>query len=206
MTSIGDWLKRLWLPASFRNKDRTRQYGSRLSKIRLDHVARYEFAASRLKGKKVLDLACGCGYGSWILKQAGNEVTGVDIEPEAIRYAKANYQGPSYLCQKGEETAGHWDALVSFETLEHLDRPEDVLSIQAPLVIASVPNEERFQFDAKLFSGDKYPHKRHYTPSQFEKLLNDAGFKVREKFCQPTKRGEIQEGTEGLFLIYVANR
>lgn len=187
-------------------QDRTRQYGSTIDKIRADHVARYEFAANRIRGKKVLDLACGCGYGSWILHQSWNEVTGVDIEPEAIDYAHKHYQGPTYFCQKGEETSGQFDALVTFETLEHLDKPEAILAIQAPLVIASVPNEEKYPYSANRFAADKYPHKRHYTPAEFESLLNSAGFQVRERFCQPTKQGEIQEGTDGLFLIYVANR
>ena len=183
-----------------------RQYGENLMYIRGDHLQRYFFAANRIRQRKVLDLACGCGYGSWILHGAGNEVTGVDIEAEAIAYAKRYYQGPTYLCQAGEETKGEFDALVTFETLEHLANPQAVLSVQAPLVIASVPNEERYPFDAKTFQGDKYPHLRHYTPKEFEDLLESAGFKVRERFCQPTKNGEIQEGTDGLFLIYVANR
>jgi predicted RNA methylase len=187
--------------------DQTRQYGS-LEQIRRDHVKRYLFAADRLRGKRVLDLACGCGYGSWILHGAGNEVTGADIEAEAIAYAKKNYQGPTYLCQAAEETKGEYDALVTFETLEHLDDPSIVLkAVQAPLVIASVPNEERYPFSVERFAGDAYPHKRHYTPKQFDELLESAGFKIRERFCQPSKHeGDLQEGTDGLFLIYVANR
>lgn len=172
----------------------------------MDHLERYAFAADRLFGKRVLDLACGCGYGSWLLKQNGNEVTGVDIEPEVIEYAKTHYAGPTYLCQPGEGTQGVWDAVVTFETLEHLDNPQAVLSIEAPLVIASVPNEDRFPFDPGKFSRDKYPHKRHYTPGQFERLLNDAGFMVSERYCQPDKKGKIEEGSHGLFLIYVAHR
>jgi SAM-dependent methyltransferase len=183
-----------------------RQYGPTLDFIRRDHTQRYFFAANRLRGRKVLDLACGCGYGSWILHQAGNEVTGVDIEAEAITYAKRHYEGPTYLNQPGEETKGEFDALVTFETLEHLANPESVLAVQAPLVIASVPNEERYPFIKGNFADDKYPHLRHYTPEEFEGLLESAGFKVRERFCQPTKLGEIVEGTDGLFLIYVANR
>jgi len=185
--------------------DHTRQYGP-IHSIRRDHLQRYFFAAERLKGKRVLDLACGCGYGSWLLHEAGNEVTGVDIEPEAIAYAKKHYQGPSYLCQAGEETKGEWDALVTFETLEHLDKPEAVLAIQAPLVIASVPNEERFPFRAEKFSGDKYPHKRHYTPMEFDLLLNEAGYGVTERWCQKDKHGDVVEGTDGMFLIYVGRR
>lgn len=186
--------------------DRTRQYGS-IDQIRADHVRRYVFAANRLRQRKVLDLACGCGYGSWILHGSGNEVTGVDIEAEAITYAKRHYQGPTYLCQAGEETKGQFDALVTFETLEHIADPKAVLAVQAPLVIASVPNEERYPFNPETFKDDKYPHLRHYTPKEFEELLESAGFTVRERFCQKDKHvGEVVEGTDGRFLIYVANR
>jgi len=186
--------------------DLTRQYGQTIDRIRPDHVARYEFAANRLRGRKVLDLACGCGYGSWILKEAGNDVVGVDISDDAIEYALRHYKGPSYFCQSAAETSGKFDAIVSFETLEHLEDPTDVLVLDAPLIIASVPNEEMYPFRAERFEGDDYPHKRHYTPKQFDELLESAGFTVRERFCQPTKQGKIEEGTDGVFLIYIANR
>jgi SAM-dependent methyltransferase len=183
-----------------------RQYG-RLDEIRKDHLNRYYFAAARLpKGSKVLDVACGCGYGSWILHAAGMNVTAVDISEEAIAYAKENYPGPEYLCQKAEDIEGQWDAVVSFETLEHLDRPEDLLlSIQTQRLISSVPNQEKYPFKALHFSEDKYPHKRHYTPAEFESLLETTGHPVGEKFCQKDKKpGEVVPGTDGLFLIYIA--
>lgn len=87
-----------------------------------------------------------------------------------------------------------------------MDSPETVLAIQAPLIIASVPNEERYPFSAERFAGDKYPHKRHYTPDQFHSLLNDAGFVVESRWCQKDKQGEVVKGTDGIFLIYVARR
>lgn len=188
--------------------DKTRQYGISVDMIRWDHVARYIYAAEMIpEGSKVLDLACGCGYGSWLLHGVGNEVTGVDISEEAIEYAKRHYKGPTYLCQKAEDTNGEWDAIVSFETLEHLDSPLEVLkAVQAPLIIASVPNEELFKFKPARFAGDEYPHKRHYTPEEFHNLLNDAGYVVAQRFCQPDKAGEIIEGTQGIFLIYIARR
>ena len=187
--------------------DQTRQYGP-LEKIRRDHVQRYLFAADRIqRGSTVLDLACGCGYGSWILHGAGNEVTGVDIEPEAIAYARKFYQGPEYWCEAAGEPQGHFDALVTFETLEHLDEPQIVFrSVEAPLVIASVPNEERYPFSPERFAGDKYPHKRHYTPWEFKELLETAGYREIEWFCQKDKHGDIHPGTDGMFLIAVAHK
>lgn len=185
--------------------DQTRQYGP-IEQIRRDHVRRYLLAAEILQKKKVLDLACGCGYGSWLLHGAGNEVTGVDIEPEAIAYARKHYQGPEYRCESAEGFKGSFEAIVSFETLEHLDRPEVVLAIEAPLIIASVPNEERYPFSKEKFAGDKYPHKRHYTPQEFEELLNSAGYEVTDKFCQKDKHGDIHPGSDGMFMIYAARK
>lgn len=141
-----------------------------------------------------------------MLHHAGNDVTGVDISQEAIDYAKTNYPGPLYECQEASETEGSFDVLVSFETLEHLDDPLEILKIDVPLIICSVPNELKYPFQASHFECDQYPHKRHYTPEQFEDLLESAGFRVSERFCQPTKQGEIQEGTNGRFLIYTAYR
>lgn len=179
-----------------------RQYGS-LEAIRRDHTERYRFAAERIpKGSKVLDLACGCGYGSWILHEAGMEVTGADIEPEAISYAEKNYPGPAYACKRAEELSGTYDALVTFETIEHIPDPGSVLkAVQAPLVIASVPNEERYPFSKETFAGDKYPHLRHYTPDEFEELLRPRV--VTEWFCQKDKRGDVVPGKDGMFLIAV---
>lgn len=189
--------------------DKTRQYGTTLEHIKLDHVERYLFAGVTLtKGMKVLDLACGCGYGSWVLHKAGMDVTGVDISQEAITYAEQYYKGPKYLCQEAKDTKGEWDAIVTFETLEHLDRPEDVfLHNKAKVVIASVPNEKVIPFKASNFSGDSYPHRRHYTPDEFDFLLESVGYKVRERHCQKTKMpGTVTKGTQGKFLIFVGER
>lgn len=190
--------------------DLTRQWGP-IERIRLDHVNRYVFAAEYLgkklkRGAKVLDIACGCGYGSWILHGAGFEVTGVDISSEAISYAERNYQGPTYLCQKAEDTKGKWDAVVTFETLEHLANPQAVLALEAPFLIGSVPNENQYPFSEERFDGDEYPHLRHYTPMQFQELLEDKGWTVAEKFCQVDKLSKVEKGTDGMFLIYIAKQ
>ncbi len=56
--------------------------------LEAEHVQRYIFAGEYAKGKSVLDIACGTGYGSSILNKAGATiVTGVDISNEAIEFA-----------------------------------------------------------------------------------------------------------------------
>ena len=91
------------------------------------HMERYEFAASVLAGKRVLDCACGMGYGTAILSRSCIAV-GVDIDPMAI--ALARHQYPGLWFEVGDihnVSLDTYDALVSFETLEHLDAPERVI-------------------------------------------------------------------------------
>lgn len=189
--------------------DQTRQYGS-LDAIRLDHVNRYRFAASLIgEQKRVLDAACGCGYGSKILQDAGNRVVGVDIEPTAIAYAETNYHGPGYLVGSilDKPWVGIFDAVVSFETIEHIVDSATALKNFRESVdgtfICSVPNQDLYPFSADKFRGDTYPHVRHYTPFEFDEALDLADFKVMERYCQKSKIGRVEIGIDGIFLIYV---
>jgi predicted RNA methylase len=62
-----------------------------------EHEERYAFAAQYVKGKDVLDVACGTGVGSWFLRRAGaRKVWGLDIDPQAVAFAKARYADVSF--------------------------------------------------------------------------------------------------------------
>src|SRR5688572_18974511 len=94
-----------------------------------EHLARYRFAAKYVAGGRVLDIACGSGYGTALLREAGGrEVVGVDVDPEAIAYARSRYQGVGVTFLAGDAAsppvAGRFDLIVSFETIEHLRDPE----------------------------------------------------------------------------------
>ena len=56
------------------------------------HVAVYEWIAERCAGLRVVDLACGEGYGSDLLAGSAAEVIGVDANPEAYEHARARYR------------------------------------------------------------------------------------------------------------------
>ena len=115
------------------------------------HLERYEFAARNLGGERVLDRACGCGYGTALLaeRHPDKQVTGVDIDPEAIAYAQRHYQLPNlrYVCADAErfDEGQGFDSIVSLETIEHLPDPVRLVANYARLltaggrVIASVP-------------------------------------------------------------------
>ena len=190
--------------------DHTRLYVRSLEEVRPDHLERYLFAGTRLKGR-VLDAACGCGYGTHILKKAGCDVTGVDIDPTAIEFAERHWEGAKYACLDLNSQTPHeaFDAVVSFETLEHLVNPGIALKgfwKIAPMLICSVPNELLYPFRPETFKRDLYPHQRHYMPHQFSKILEDAGWGVEERHCQENKSAEVKPGIDGMFLIYVCKR
>jgi O-antigen biosynthesis protein len=94
-----------------------------------DHTARYEFSLDYIKGKTVLDIACGTGYGAKLIKDAGAlEVVGVDIDKAAIDYAVENFSaaGVTFICASADNInfpAEKFDTIVTFETIEHLEEP-----------------------------------------------------------------------------------
>lgn len=91
-----------------------------------EHLHRYEAALPWIgNGAKVLDLACGTGFGSHLLAQhtSGN-VVGGDIAPDIIEQCRRQWQCPNLSFEVLDGTAlpysnGYFNALVSFETIEH---------------------------------------------------------------------------------------
>jgi len=115
-----------------------------------EHLYRYKFAMARVVGKAVLDIACGEGYGTRALVEAGaGSVVGVDISEEVCAHARFKY-GLDTRVGRAETIplpSGSLDAVVSFETIEHIERPESFLSEAARvlrprgLLIISTPNQ-----------------------------------------------------------------
>lgn len=89
-----------------------------------EHEERYVFAGQYVAGKDVLDVACGTGIGTQYLRKAGaKNCIGLDIDGEAIDYARAAYQECLFLqsdavCLNLPDECV--DVVVSFETIEHL--------------------------------------------------------------------------------------
>lgn len=101
--------------------------GSTTSRIEEDHLARYEFVKKYVAGKIVLDLACGTGYGTRMIRNfSGKPTYGIDISTEAIHHAKKTYATDGLEFIHGDVTKlpftdSFFDTIVSFETIEHLD-------------------------------------------------------------------------------------
>lgn len=121
----------------------------------VDHLLRYDWAASLVDGCRCLDVACGLGFGSLQLRRGGaREVLGVDRDAEAVALSRERWgEEPRLNFREGrmEELSavagGGWDRVISFETLEHVEDPEaalravkDVLA-DGGIFVGSVPGE-----------------------------------------------------------------
>jgi ubiquinone/menaquinone biosynthesis C-methylase UbiE len=144
------------------------------------HIERYEFAARKLRDtNSILDIACGVGYGSRLLKDSLPTalVMGVDSSAEAIEYANARYSRPGLTFRVGDAMTfedGSFDAIVSLETIEHLPDPQAFIQrvttrVLRPggIFVGSVPVTP---------SMDANPHHLHdFTVRSFRKLLTSRG-------------------------------
>jgi|WetSurMetagenome_2_1015567.scaffolds.fasta_scaffold00428_20 ubiquinone/menaquinone biosynthesis C-methylase UbiE len=141
-----------------------------------EHLVRYQLAAQVAKGKRVLDIACGSGYGARILAQAGAEkVIAIDRDSAAIEAAIKNYGQDNIEFKTGEvenikEADGSFDLIISFETIEHLPDAEKYLQELARVLkkegtaLISTPNREVF--------GQKNPyHLKEFTKQEFQEIL-----------------------------------
>lgn len=182
-----------------------RQVSPTLAGIRRDHVARYEWIAAQLSDapRKIIDIACGVGYGSQILARAGHVVVGMDIDDEAIGYARAHYSHPRARFALQDASApcdlGSHDVAVCLETVEHMEDPRPLLRAlrqSARMLIASVPNEDVFPYG----NGVAY-HYRHYTRGQFAALLRECGWAVGDWWGQEGPESEVAADVPGRTII-----
>lgn len=92
----------------------------------LSHIATYDFAVPRLRGR-VLDLGCGTGYGTSRLAAHVDEIVGVDPSTEAIGYATEHFTAPNLRYEAIAPLPAplpfddaSFDSVVSFQVIEHL--------------------------------------------------------------------------------------
>ena len=156
----------------------------------LEHYFRYRFAQRWVDDGRVLDCACGTGYGTYILAQRGREVVGIDRSPEALRiaatdWAASNIRYLSLDIDNLETLEEQFDVVVSFETIEHLHDPagfvrkaHDRLNANGSFIV-STPNKN-------VYRGGLAPnpfHLHEFCPGEFRDLLS-ARFNHVEVFVQ----------------------
>ena len=139
------------------------------------HVAVYEWIAERCAGLRVVDFACGEGYGSDLLAGHAAEVIGVDANPEAFEHAAARYRRPNLNFRRGlvEDFDEPVDAVVFLQTIEHIHEPDRLLeriSQIAPAAYISTPNRLTLAPPGAEKSDNPW-HLREYDQEEYRALL-----------------------------------
>jgi SAM-dependent methyltransferase len=143
------------------------------------HLAVYEWIGARIAGRRVLDMACGEGYGSEVLSRSADAVVGVDANPDAHEHARRRYVRQNLGFERGlVETFGEpgsFDAIVFLQTIEHVQDPAAVLehfrALLAPGGVAyiSTPNVLTLA-PAGAKKSDNPWHIKEYRASEFRVL------------------------------------
>jgi 2-polyprenyl-3-methyl-5-hydroxy-6-metoxy-1,4-benzoquinol methylase len=141
------------------------------------HLVVYEWIAARVEGLRVVDLACGEGYGSAALARAAAGVVGVDANPDAHEHARRRYQAPNlrFVRDMVERFSEPCDALVLLQTIEHVQDPDGVLErvrgMLAPggAAYVSTPNVLTLAPKGRSHSGNPW-HVREYRAHELRAL------------------------------------
>ncbi len=170
--------------------------------VHAQHLARYRFAAQLARDRRVLDAACGEGYGTAILAAAGARgAVGVDIDQPTVDHAREKYGLEFERADVAELPFedDSFDLVVSFETLEHV--PDAARAIaefrrvlaDGGLLIASTPNSDRYLVDNEF-------HTREYTEQELGELLaphfSDIALFYQQDWITSAVMGEEQLGAD----------
>lgn len=127
--------------------------------LRNEHLARYTFAETLAKGKRVLDAGCGAAYGAARLAAYGASVYALDSAGEAVRHGRAVYSNVRFV--QGDCTALPFaddsiDLVVAFEVIEHMERWSDLIReaarvlVRSGVFLVSTPNRSYYEISRNV--------------------------------------------------------
>lgn len=149
------------------------------NEVMLEHLHRYALAIEICKNKKVLDIACGEGYGANLLSLVASEVIGIDVDSTTINNAKRKYFAQNISFQKGSileipVNNDYFDIIVSFETLEHVSDHEKTISelkrVLHPDGILLISTPDKLSYSEKTGNRNIF-HKKELYKTEFMSLL-----------------------------------
>ena len=150
--------------------------------VEIEHLHRYFVARTLCRGLDVLDIACGEGYGSAFLAQTARSVVGVDVDQATVAHASASYAEPNLRFLEGDARRiplpdACVDAVVSFETIEHLYEHDiflaEVRRVLRPGGRFVVSSPERDVYSPADAAANPY-HVRELTRAELLALLSGA--------------------------------
>ena len=117
-------------PSAFEGERLTSAISGQVS---IEHYHRYLLARDLCRGRDVLDVAAGEGYGTALIAQVASSAIGVEIDAEVVAAARVEFARPNLRYEQGDARSlplgdASVDVVVSFETLEHLLEQQAFLS------------------------------------------------------------------------------
>src|SRR5262245_34041825 len=164
--------------------------------IGYEHLHRYAYATQFVQNKRVLDLACGEGYGSYLLARTAESVVGIDIDEDAIRHARNKYLKQNIEFKVGSITevpivGEHcFDVAVCYEALEHIEDHHKLLGEVKRLLtpdgifIVSTPNKTVYT-DEPQYTNPFHVHELYFDEFRelFEKHFKNVKFLGQRIYC-----------------------
>ena len=164
--------------------------------IGYEHVHRYAYATQFVQNKRVLDLACGEGYGSYLLAKTAKSVAGIDIDNNTIKHARNKYIKQNLEFRVGSITEvpiggeSIFDVAVCFEALEHIEDHQKLLSEVKRLLtpegvfIVSTPNKTVYS-DEPQFNNPFHVHELYFDEFRelLEKYFKNVKFLGQHIYC-----------------------
>lgn len=155
---------------------------SKINYVERNHITRYQYALKFLKKEfLVVDIACGSGYGSKMMAKHGCKVISIDCSKDAIELCKKYNDHPNITWIVGDIqnfskiVNENLDAIVCFETLEHIESGQENVLKQFKIklkskspAICSIP----------LNHPDTVWHKRIFDFESREKLFKSCFDKI----------------------------
>jgi ubiquinone/menaquinone biosynthesis C-methylase UbiE len=163
-----------------------------------EHIHRYAGCAEIVRGRRVLDVACGEGYGAALIARTAKCVVGTDIDADVVRVAQARYgrDGLEFLRADMFELpfkSRSFDVVTCFEAIEHVSTPSRALDEIARVVasggtaIISTPDKAVYS-DAENYENEYHLHE-FYRDEFYDEL--------RQRFSTVSLMGQrIRAGSE----------
>ena len=142
--------------------------------VHAEHLARYQLATQLAASRRVLDAACGEGYGTNLIAEAGaTSAVGIDVDERTVAHARGRYPAAEFVQGDVRQLPfedGAFQLVVSFETIEHVQDPERVLDelrrvlADEGILVISTPNTRQYLVENEF-------HEREFRHEEFVELL-----------------------------------
>jgi len=166
--------------------------------IEIEHYHRYQLALALVKGRRVLDIASGEGYGSNLLASVATSVVGVDIDEGCVDYANARYGSDNLEYRQGDAASipvqdASVDVVISFETIEHHDKHQEMMAeirrvlVPDGVLMLSSP-DKKYYSDVPNFQNAHHVKELYFE--EFKELVAQY-FKYSRYYLQRMVKGSL---------------